>query len=95
MPFGWPLRDDQPAGRNNKILWIARSGGGPLTIVATEQATGQTVTRQLPNGPGPSVVDLPTAGCWRFALSWSGQHDEMLIRYYGSSAPTSATSPPG
>lgn len=88
VPFGWPLRDHQPRGHDNKILWIAKSGAGPLHIVATEQATGATVTRELPNGPGPSIVDLPTAGCWRFTLSWSDQQDEVLIRYYGESSGT-------
>ncbi len=93
MPFGWPLRDHQPPGRNTKILWIPQAGGGPLDIVATERSSGQVVRRQLPDGPGPSIVDMPTAGCWRFALSWSGQHDEMLIRYDGGSDPTAAPSP--
>lgn len=55
VPFGWPLRDHQPRGHDNKILWIAKSGAGPLHIVATDQATGATVTRELPDGPGPSI----------------------------------------
>jgi hypothetical protein len=90
VPFGWPLRDHQPPGHDNKILWIARSGNGPLHIVATEQATRKTVTKGLPDAPGPSIVNMPTAGCWRFALSWSDQRDEVLIRYYGDSAPSPA-----
>lgn len=85
VPFGWPLRDHQLPGHDNKILWIAKSGVGPLHIVATEQATGEIVTKELPNGPGPSIVDMPKAGCWRFTLSWADQQDEMLIRYYGVS----------
>ena len=89
VPFGWPLRDPahQPRDHANKVLWIAKAGGGPLHIVATEQGTGETVTKELPNGPGPSIVDMPRAGCWRFALSWGDQRDEMFIRYYGESAP--------
>jgi hypothetical protein len=29
---------------------------------------------------GPSIVDLPTAGCWTFALSWSsnGKHTSTI-----------------
>jgi len=81
VPFGWPLRDHQPRGRSNKILWVARSGAGPLTIVAVERETGQRVTRELPDGPGPSIVDLPRAGCWRFDLRWADQHDELMVRY--------------
>lgn len=55
VPFGWPLRDPahQPSDHANKILWIANADGGPLHIVATEQATGETVIKELPNGPGP------------------------------------------
>jgi len=22
-------------------------------------------------GPGPSIIDLPATGCWRFTLTWS------------------------
>lgn len=81
VPFGWPLLDRPTADHANKILWIAQTGTGPLRIVATEQASGQTVTKDLPDGPGPSYVDMPTAGCWQFAVSWADQHDEFFIRY--------------
>lgn len=83
MPVGRPLRDQQPPGHSNTILWIGESGAGPLSIVATEQTTGESVTRELPDGPGPSIVDMPRAGCWRFRLRWSDQHDEVLVRYDG------------
>ncbi len=86
VPFGWPLRDHQPPGRDNKTLWIAKSGNGPMHIVATEQGSGATATRDLPSGPGPSIVDMPTAGCWRFSLSWSDQHDEVLVKYDNETA---------
>ncbi|RMB61462.1 hypothetical protein EAX62_02095 [Tessaracoccus antarcticus] len=87
VPFGWPLRDpvNQPSDHANKILWIARTHAAPLSIIATEQATGETVTKELPEGPGPSIVDMPRAGCWRFALHWGDQRDEIFIRYYGKS----------
>ena len=29
-------------------------------------------------------MDMPTAGCWQFALSWADQQDEVFIRYYGA-----------
>lgn len=83
VPFGWPLRDHQQPPRKNKILWIAKSGAGPLHIEATERTTGLTVTRDLPDGPAPSYVDMPTAGCWRFMLSWANEHDEVFVRYSG------------
>ena len=89
VPFGWPLRDpaNQPRDHVNKILWIAKTQAGPLYIVATEQATGETVTKELPDGPGPSIVNMPRAGCWRFALQWGDHCDEIFIRYYGESTP--------
>ena len=82
VPFGWPLQDRPTGLHQNKILWVARTGSGPLRVVATEQTTGQTVTKELADGPGPSYVDMPVAGCWQFTLSWSDQHDELFIRYY-------------
>lgn len=82
VAFGWPLRATQPAGRNNKILWVATSAGrGPLQIIATREGSGETVTRQVAEGPGPSVIDMPTDGCWRFDLRWPGGSDRMYVRY--------------
>jgi len=39
------------------------------------------VTRQVAGGPGPSIIDLPAAGCWSVNLSWSGHHDHLTLRY--------------
>lgn len=83
VPFGWPLRTVQPSGRNNKILWVASNitGSGPLKIVATREGSGETVTREVANGPGPSIIDMPSDGCWRFDLEWTGGSDQMHVRY--------------
>lgn len=85
VPFGWPLRPQQPAGRQNKVLWIAKEGrGGPMKIAAQlDGAGGEVVYRELPDGPGPSTVDLPTPGCWRLDLSWPGGQDRIYLRYFG------------
>jgi hypothetical protein len=32
-------------------------------------------------GPGPSIIDLPQAGCWHLALKWSGHTDTMRLTY--------------
>lgn len=72
---------------NNKILWVARTASGtftPLRIRATLDATGQTVTRQVAGGPGPSIIDLPAAGCWSLGLSWSGHQDHLALHYASS-----------
>ena len=84
VTFGWPFHAPTPApGRSNKILWVAQAGSGPLHIDATEQATGQTFSVTLPDGPGPSTVDVPKPGCWRFALTWANNNDELFVRYFG------------
>lgn len=86
VPFGWPLRaPQQTTGRANKILWIAKAGDGRMRIVATERTSGRRVTVELPDGPGPSYVNMPVPGCWRFALSWADQRDTITVRYYGGS----------
>lgn len=85
VAFGWPLRATQPPGRQNKILWIApTTGPGPLRITATRLGSDVTVTREIDGGPGPSIVDMPRDGCWRFDLTWSGGNDRMYVRYGGA-----------
>jgi hypothetical protein len=74
------LRVHQPAGTNNKILWVARAGHGPLHIRAQLEGASRTVTRRLPE-TGPSYVNMPDAGCWRMSLSWPGHHDTIALRY--------------
>jgi hypothetical protein len=78
-----PLHSPPLANENNKILWVARvlPVPGPLTIQATLNETGQTVTREVAGGPGPSIINLPRAGCWSFNLSWAGNRDQLELRY--------------
>lgn len=75
------LRVHQPEDTGNKILWVAKAGYGPLHISAHREGSSQTVTRVLPDGPGPSYVDMPAAGCWQMSLTWSGYHDTLALRY--------------
>lgn len=77
--FG-PLRVHQPAGTHNKVLWVAKTGYGPLHIRAQLEGTSRTVTRTLAD-IGPSYVNMPAAGCWRMSLSWSPYHDTIALRY--------------
>jgi hypothetical protein len=46
--------------------------GGSLLIRATLNGTSHSATRDVTGGPGPSLINLPAAGCWTFNLSWSG-----------------------
>jgi hypothetical protein len=67
--------------RRNKILWVSRLSSGPMTIRATLAASTRTATVDLPNGPGPSYVDMPAPGCWTLHLSWGGHTDQLSLRY--------------
>jgi hypothetical protein len=66
----------------NKILWVSRvSWSGPMTIRATLAGSTRTATVSLPNGPGPSYVNMPAPGCWTLHLSWGGHTDQLSLRY--------------
>ena len=87
VPFGWPLREKQLKGRENKVLWVAdMSTGGPLVIQARRESDTEVVRREVPNGPGPSIIDLPAKGCWQLDLSWPGGTDRVYLRYFGPGA---------
>ena len=79
------LTSPPAAGRNNKILWVARTpaGRGPLTITArrADDPRPAPVVQVIPDGPGPSTVDLPGPGCWTLDLSWAGGTDTVGLRY--------------
>lgn len=86
--FGARTLHAPPAtGRNNKILWIARRQPslGDMHIRAQRmrgtQLLGKPVSRLVPGGPGPSTIDLPAAGCWRFTLTWKTGHDTLDLGY--------------
>jgi hypothetical protein len=80
--FGEPLHASPDPERANKILWVSRdpvSGASDLRIHA--EGPGQAVDRVVPGGPGPSIVDLPRAGCWRLTLRWSGRTDVLELAF--------------
>lgn len=55
-------------GSNNKIAWVAK--GNPSTNFVVEgRPLGQAKPVVTIPG-GPSIVDVPTAGCWTFRLVW-------------------------
>jgi len=68
--------------RANKILWVSRvSSSGPMAIRATLAGSTRTATVDLPDGPGPSYVNMPAPGCWTLHLSWGGHTDQLSLRY--------------
>ena len=75
--------------QNNKILWVARlplsvMSLSPMTIRARLNGTHLVASRELPNGPGPSSVNLPAPGCWTLNLSWAGLQDQVDLWYTAS-----------
>ena len=86
--FGYPLLSPPGKTRGNKILWVSHSAVRPMSDLKIHaqrmvgaRPVGPVVLRTVDGGPGPSIVDLPAAGCWRLALSWSGKSDTLDLRY--------------
>ena len=71
-----------PPDRGNKVLWVGRvAGAGDLVIDASLPGTDQHVRQVVTGGPGPSTVDLPVPGCWRFDLTWGSYTDTLALNY--------------
>jgi hypothetical protein len=92
--FGYPLTAPPPsAGRANKILWIASpasddrstdldtAASADLKIDARLAGSTDVVHREVPGGPGPSIIDMPHPGCWHLTLTWSNHTDTLDLRY--------------
>jgi hypothetical protein len=92
--FGYPLTAPPTGtGRANKILWNANPAAGPdsdgtpsnaLTIEARLAGTDEVVQREVPGGPGPSIIDLPRPGCWQLTLTWANHTDTLDLQYEAS-----------
>lgn len=87
--FGYPLRAGQPTDRQNKILWVVRQPRNGAELVLSGRPLGRSAPvvrfqRPADSSPGeiyPSIVDVPTAGCWEFTLRWNGNHDVIDLPY--------------
>jgi len=85
--FGYPLLSPPRAGRNNKILWVAHKTPDASALLIRAQRmngtspVGRLVMRNVSGGPGPSIINLPSSGCWRLTLRWSGRIDSLDLRY--------------
>jgi len=66
-------------GSQNKVLWQAKDypSGGAVVVEGRPFGQSQPVLT-IPGGP--SITDVPTAGCLTFRLSWSynGQHSSTI-----------------
>jgi hypothetical protein len=83
--FGGTLHAPPSPDLRNKILWVSPTGGEePLRIDATRADGRAHARRVIADGPGPSYVDLPSAGCWRLVLSWGAagtERDSLDLAY--------------
>ena len=80
--FGRPLVSPPARDRSNKILWVAKHPGrDDLMVSASLNGTDLQVQRRVEGGPGPSIINVPRAGCWTFSLNWGSNHDVVAVRY--------------
>lgn len=86
--FAYPLLSPPPHDHNNKILWVSRVATKPSSdlLIAAQRMNGtrrvgSPVGRRVPGGPGPSLINLPSPGCWRLTLRWSGHVDRLDLQY--------------
>ncbi|HEV2218051.1 MAG TPA: hypothetical protein VGV88_10820 [Candidatus Dormibacteraeota bacterium] len=88
--FGYPLQvGPRASGAANKIMWVVGipRAGNPLRITGHPQnATEPTIDQSFPadSGPGeiyPSIVDVPSAGCWHFDLAWGSNRTSVDLVY--------------
>jgi hypothetical protein len=76
--FADPLLFPPAADKQNKVLWVPREGGGELTVSGRLVADSPPVV--IESTTGPSVLDLPAAGCWHLDLTWPGGSDSVTLR---------------
>jgi hypothetical protein len=70
---------------SNKILWESKDyPGGSSNMMVEGRPLGQTQPVVTIANGGPSIVDVPTAGCWTFRLTWNanGQHSSTINLEY-------------
>ena len=86
--FGWPLHSPPLPDRGNKILWVPRTYSKTvapfwirLQLMQGDRPVGAPIRKIIPTGPGPSIVDVPSSGCWRLTFNWSGRHDTLDLDY--------------
>lgn len=66
-------------GSQNKVLWEVRDSPSGANVLVQGRPLGQLQPVVTIAG-GPSITDVPTAGCWTFQLSWvsNGQRSSTI-----------------
>ncbi len=57
-------------GSQNKVLWEAKDSPSGANVLVEAHPLGESQPVVTIPG-GPSITDVPTAGCWTFRLSWN------------------------
>ena len=60
----------RPDGSNNKVLWEVKDSPSGASVVVEGRPLGEYQPVMTIAG-GPSITDVPTAGCWTFRLIWA------------------------
>ena len=74
LPVGGVWRD----GRNAKVLWWARKRGAGVTLTIRSGAFRMTVPSS--SAGFPSIVSLPSAGCWRLDVRTGRLRGTVVVR---------------
>jgi hypothetical protein len=76
-----------PHERSTKILWVIKHAGTDrmLNIAGRNLSGGGTMHQRFPVAISPannypSILDVPTPGCWRFQLSSGTVHGTVTMR---------------
>ena len=76
-------KGERPDGSANKVLWLTQTpiASTQLTLRAQPaDAATPVVNLTVPRAEGqqqfPSIVDLPTPGCWQLNISWGAGSTE-------------------
>jgi hypothetical protein len=95
--FADPLISPARPDVGNKILWVPNTDNpaasipsprsdyvaGDLDLHITGRLENGTATMHttVVGGSGPSIVNVPQPGCWKFDLTWGNRHDTINIPY--------------
>lgn len=82
--FADPLISPALPDLGNKILWVTsdeNSAGDTLHITGHLEEGTATMQATVDGGPGPSLINVPVAGCWKFDLAWGSHRDTIAIGY--------------
>jgi hypothetical protein len=66
-------------GSQNKVLWESKDSPSGANVTVEGHPLGVSQPVVTIRG-GPSITDVPTAGCWTFQLSWTsnGPHTSTI-----------------